>query len=87
MQPGYELIKEQLFFRKELIERVDWFIRLRWLFVAAGVAGNGTLLVIDPRAPVAGMNLRMSPRTGRDWRRACRHRRYGSTRFTAPTCT
>lgn len=55
MQPGYELIKEQLFFRKELIERVDWFIRLRWLFVAAGVVGNGALLVIDPRAPVAEM--------------------------------
>jgi K+-sensing histidine kinase KdpD len=52
MQPGYELIKEQLFFRKELIERVDWFIRLRWLFVAAGIVGNGALLVIDPRAPV-----------------------------------
>jgi K+-sensing histidine kinase KdpD len=53
MQLGYELIKEQLFFRKELIERVDWFIRLRWLFVAAGIAANGALLVIDPRAPVA----------------------------------
>jgi K+-sensing histidine kinase KdpD len=55
MQPGYELIKEQLFFRKELIERVDWFIRLRWLFVAAGIVGNGALLVIDPRAPVPQM--------------------------------
>ena len=55
MQPGYELIKEQLFFRKELIERVDWFIRLRWLFVAAGIVGNGALLVIDPRAPVPEM--------------------------------
>ena len=30
-----EVIKEQLFFQKELIERVSWFIRLRWLAVTA----------------------------------------------------
>lgn len=36
MRLGYELIKEQLFFRKEMIERVSWFIRLRW--IAVGVA-------------------------------------------------
>ena len=36
MQLGDELVKEQLFFRKELRERVYWFIRLRWM--AAGTA-------------------------------------------------
>ncbi len=40
MRMGYELIREQLFFRKELMERVIWFIRLRWLFVGAGFAGS-----------------------------------------------
>ncbi len=40
MRMGYELIKEQLFFRKELIERVAWFIHLRWLFVCAGFVGS-----------------------------------------------
>jgi len=38
--PGYELVREQLFFRKELMERVLWFIRVRW--IAIGVAGAGT---------------------------------------------
>jgi hypothetical protein len=39
MDPGYELIKEQLFFRKEMMERVSWMIRLRWMAVAAGLSG------------------------------------------------
>lgn len=39
MQLGYELIKEQLFFRKELIERLPWLIRLRWIAAGAGLAG------------------------------------------------
>jgi K+-sensing histidine kinase KdpD len=33
MQPqgyGYQLVKDQLFFRKELRERVSWIIRVRW---------------------------------------------------------
>jgi signal transduction histidine kinase len=40
MDLGYELVKEQLFFRKELIERVSWFIRLRWIAVGAACAGG-----------------------------------------------
>ncbi|MFZ5569374.1 MAG: ATP-binding protein [Thermodesulfobacteriota bacterium] len=40
MQSGYELIQKQFFFRKELMERVGWFIRLRWLFIVAGVLGS-----------------------------------------------
>ena len=41
MEPGYVLVKEQLFFRKELIERLPWLIRLRWAVVALGFAGCG----------------------------------------------
>jgi two-component sensor histidine kinase len=36
MDLGHELVKEQLFFRKEMMERVSWFIRLRWMAIAAG---------------------------------------------------
>ncbi|MBU1713141.1 MAG: GAF domain-containing sensor histidine kinase [Proteobacteria bacterium] len=39
MQLGYELIREQLFFRKELIERLPWLIRLRWIAAGGGLAG------------------------------------------------
>ncbi|MDQ1330199.1 MAG: Histidine kinase [Thermodesulfobacteriota bacterium] len=37
MRLGYELIREQLFFRKELIERLPWLIRLRWIVAVAGI--------------------------------------------------
>ncbi len=43
MQLGHELVKEQLFFRKELRERVCWLIHLRW--IAAGSALVGSWLV------------------------------------------
>jgi GAF domain-containing protein len=36
MDLGHELVKEQLFFRKEMMERVSWLIRLRWMAIAAG---------------------------------------------------
>jgi K+-sensing histidine kinase KdpD len=39
MQLGYELIKEQIFFRRELRERVFWFIHLRWAAVGVGLLG------------------------------------------------
>jgi two-component sensor histidine kinase/uncharacterized protein YigA (DUF484 family) len=39
MDLGHELVKEQLFFRKEMMERASWMIRLRWLAVAAGFSG------------------------------------------------
>ena len=39
MQLGNELIREQLFFRKELIERLPWLIRLRGIAAGAGLAG------------------------------------------------
>jgi signal transduction histidine kinase len=39
MDLGHELVKEQLFFRKEMMERVSWMIRLRWMAIAAGFSG------------------------------------------------
>jgi len=39
MQLGYELIREQIFFRRELRERVFWFIHLRWIAVGLGLLG------------------------------------------------
>ena len=57
MQLGDELVKEQLFFRRELRERIPWFIRLRW--IAAGTLFAGTWLVyLQWRTlPVIAVNL------------------------------
>ena len=49
MRLGYELIKRQLFFQKELIERVSWFIRLRWFAVAAALVGSQVAFFLEPR--------------------------------------
>ena len=57
MQLGDELVKKQIFFRKELRERVYWFIQLRW--VAAGAALIGSWLVYYQwrTLPVITLNL------------------------------
>jgi len=57
MQLGDELVKEQIFFRKELRERVSWFIQLRW--VAAGAALTGSWLVYYQwrTLPITALNL------------------------------
>lgn len=52
MDVGHEIIKEQLFFRKELKERVYWFIKLRWAAAGAGLAGSWGLYLVDPNSPV-----------------------------------
>jgi K+-sensing histidine kinase KdpD len=57
MRTGYELIKRQLFFQKELIERVSWFIRLRWFAVAAALAGSQIAFLLEPRFPVVPITL------------------------------
>jgi hypothetical protein len=51
-EAGYELVRQQLFFRKELIERVHWFIRVRWFAVAGAVAGAWILRLLEPRFPL-----------------------------------
>ena len=53
MRPGYQLVKEQLFFRKELIERVQWFIRLRWIAVCAALAASGLAFAFKLKVPIS----------------------------------
>jgi signal transduction histidine kinase len=55
--PGYELVREQLFFRKELMERVRWFIRIRWIAVGVAGAGTWTAYNLEPRSPVLPLSL------------------------------
>lgn len=57
MQLGDELVKEQLFFRKELRERVYWFIQLRWIAAAAALAGTWLLYSQWRMLPVLALNL------------------------------
>ncbi len=57
MDLGYELVKEQLFFRKEMMERVSWMIRLRWMAVAAGFSGCLIGYVADWPLPFVPFNL------------------------------
>lgn len=54
MRLGYELVKEQLFFRKELRERLLWFINLRWI-----VAGLASIGVVFARA--LGQQIAFTP--------------------------
>jgi hypothetical protein len=58
VQLGYELIREQLFFRKELIERLPWLIRLRWVAAGAGLAGCAAVYFFyktSPPLPLEGV--------------------------------
>lgn len=58
MQLGYQLLKEQLFFRKELIERVHWFIHLRWIAAGAGLAATwAAYLFIAPEFPLIPVHI------------------------------
>ncbi|MGQ9655874.1 MAG: GAF domain-containing protein, partial [Thermodesulfobacteriota bacterium] len=57
MRVGYELIKEQLFFRKELRERVFWFIKLRWAAIAFGLAGCWAIHLLGQSLPLLPLNL------------------------------
>jgi signal transduction histidine kinase len=75
MQLGQELIREQLFFRKELIERAEWFIRLRWIFVFGGALAGVVARRFWPPLPltaclailavVGGYNLALATATRR----------------------
>src|SRR5512136_2060616 len=57
LEPGYELVKQQLFFRKELIERVHWFIRVRWFAAGGAVAGAWALRLLEPKFPLLPFTL------------------------------
>ncbi|MBW1713143.1 MAG: GAF domain-containing sensor histidine kinase [Deltaproteobacteria bacterium] len=54
---GDEIIKEQLFFRKELKERVYWFINLRWVAVGAGLVGLAVAHFLDLQLPLLPLGL------------------------------
>ena len=57
MQLGDELVKEQIFFRKELKERVCWFIQLRWIAATAAFAGTWLIYSQWRILPVLALNL------------------------------
>jgi two-component sensor histidine kinase/uncharacterized protein YigA (DUF484 family) len=57
LEAGYELVKQQLFFRKELIERVHWFIRVRWFAVGGTIVGAWVLRLLEPTFPVLPLTL------------------------------
>jgi two-component sensor histidine kinase len=57
LEPGYELVKQQLFFRKELIERVHWFIRVRWFAAGGAVVGAWALHLLEPKFPLLPFSL------------------------------
>ncbi|HDR14653.1 MAG TPA: GAF domain-containing protein, partial [Desulfobacteraceae bacterium] len=56
MELGYELVREQLLFRKELVERVYWFIRLRWIGALAGLAGGWIIYLFREAMPMVPLS-------------------------------
>jgi K+-sensing histidine kinase KdpD len=58
MQLGYVLVKEQLFFRRELIERARWFIQLRWIAVGgAFIASWAAHALLEPKFPILPIDI------------------------------
>jgi two-component sensor histidine kinase len=56
MELGYELVREQLLFRKELVERVYWFIRLRWIGALVGLAGGWFIYLFRHTMPMVPLS-------------------------------
>ena len=57
MQLGDELVKEQLFFRKELRERVRWLIHLRWLAAGSALVASWMVYYRWRALPVVTVDL------------------------------
>lgn len=57
MQLGDELVKEQIFFRKELRERVSWFIQLRWMAAGGAFIGSWAAYYQWRALPITALNL------------------------------
>jgi two-component sensor histidine kinase len=53
MDLAKELVRQQLFFRRELSERVGWFIGLRWIAAAAAAAGAAAAYFLRLELPLA----------------------------------
>jgi two-component sensor histidine kinase/uncharacterized protein YigA (DUF484 family) len=56
MELGYELVREQLLFRKELVERVYWFIRLRWIGALVGLGGSWIIYTFRHSMPAVPLS-------------------------------
>lgn len=52
MDLAKELVRQQVFFRRELSERVGWFIGLRWIVVAAALTGLWAVYALRLKLPV-----------------------------------
>lgn len=57
MKPGYQLVKEQLFFRKELVERVYWLINLRWAVTGIALAAGWIAHFLDLKHPILSLTI------------------------------
>ncbi|MCB2147801.1 MAG: GAF domain-containing protein [Deltaproteobacteria bacterium] len=57
MQLGDELVKEQLFFRKELRERIRWLIRLRWIAAGSSLVASWLVYYQWRTLPVVTVDL------------------------------
>ncbi len=57
MELGYELVKDQQFIRKELRERVFWFITLRWMAVGAALTGTWAAYLFGMTLPIVPVNI------------------------------
>ncbi len=57
MKPGYQLIKEQLFFRKELVERAYWLINLRWVVTGAALVAGWIGHFLDLKHPIVSLTI------------------------------
>ena len=56
MSLGYEVLKEQQLFRKELKERIHWFIFLRWIAVGIAPVAGWAARYIGFRIPIGPLS-------------------------------
>ncbi|MFH1625395.1 MAG: GAF domain-containing sensor histidine kinase [Pseudomonadota bacterium] len=57
MKIGYDLVKEQLFFRQELKERVFWFIHLRWIGAGSAITISWVAYLLGQDLPILPVNV------------------------------
>jgi K+-sensing histidine kinase KdpD len=57
MKTGYQLIKEQLFFQKELVERAYWLINLRWVVTGAALVAGWIGHFLDFKHPIVSLTI------------------------------
>jgi K+-sensing histidine kinase KdpD len=57
MDLAKELVAQQIFFRRELSERVGWFIGIRWIAVVAALAGAWSAHLFQIELPLAPITV------------------------------